>query len=303
MVSRTVPSWIALGLLIAFASGCGSKSPTAPTTPSTPGDQAQVVTTLNAAASLVDDDLEESSIQSSATAVQPAGSASVESAIVPYRWWQNVTSVTRTWSFAFSDTDATEHPNVCVATLSKHMTGSLVIVPLADTLSTLTKPLDKTLTRLVRLERLLLGGSRVWKVVEVSGAFVTTPAPNNTTHIVSVRLVATGVDTTLTDPLQFLSLSHIIRFAGSDTVHLTVTTMRTDDPVFIHLNGIYRWRLHNNLDGTYSTQWVTSEWPGWRHMGVQAMTHASLYDDTAPFDMQAWHFPFRVTQGDVSYYP
>ncbi|HUK62124.1 MAG TPA: hypothetical protein VLV15_02285, partial [Dongiaceae bacterium] len=108
---------------------------------------------------------------------------------------------------------------------------------------------------------------------------------------------------TLTDPTQFFTLGQVIHLAPSDSVHLTVTTSRTNDPVFIHLNGIDRWRLRNNLDGTYSTQWLTSSWPGWRHLGVQVMTHASLYDDTAAFDMQAWHFPFRVTQAAVAYYP
>ena len=303
MVPRSVPVWIAVGLLAVLTSGCGSKSPTSPASTAPPGDQAQVTTTLTSAGSLVDDDLEESSIHSPANALQPGGPAELASAIVPYTWWQNVTAVTRSWSFAFSDTDGTGHPLVCLATLTKHVTGSLVIVPLVDSLSTLTKPLDKTLTRIVRLERLALNGDRAWKVVDVTGAFVTTLAPYNTTHIVSVHLVATGVDTTLTTPLQFFSLKHVIRFAASDTVRLTVTTGGTADPVFIHLNGVYRWRLRNNLDGTYSTHWVTSAWGGWRHMGIQVMTRSSIYDDTAPFDTQAWHFPFRVTQGDVDYYP
>jgi len=69
------------------------------------------------------------------------------------------------------------------------------------------------------------------------------------------------------------------------------------------LNGIYRWRLRNNLDYTYSTQWVTSAEGGWRHMGVQIFTHASLYDDAAAVDTRAWHFPFRVLEPDLDYYP
>jgi len=293
---------VAAGLAVALASSC-SKSPTAPGS-GTPTDQAQVTSTLAASASLVDDSLAESSIRGSATAQQRArADLSIDAAISPYKWWQNVTGITRTWTLAFSDTDASNHPDVCIATLTEHITGTLVIVPLSDTLSRITKPLDKTLTRKVMLDRLLLGGVRVWKVVEVTGALVTTQSPNNTTHIVSIRVVATGVDTTLTDPLQFFSLKHVIRFAAGDSVHLTVTTSRNDDPVFIHLNGIYRWRLRNNLDDTYTTQWQTSAWPGWRHFGIQAMTHASIYDDTTPFDTQAWHFPFRVTQGDLDYYP
>jgi len=33
------------------------------------------------------------------------------------------------------------------------------------------------------------------------------------------------------------------------------------------------------------------------------MSNGSLYDDSARFDMQAWHIPFRVSQPDVDYYP
>jgi len=263
-----------------------------------------VTTVLSAAASLTDDDLEESSIQSPASLLGPNSEPSVvAAAITPYKWWQKITGETRNWTFAFSDTDSTGHPSVCLATLTKQLTGSLVIIPASDTLTSIQKALDKTVTQTVKLQRLLLSGSRVWKVVGITGALVSTLPPNNTTHILSVRLVATGVDTTLTDPQQLFTLRNVIHFAASDSVHLTVTTARTDDPVFIHLNGIYRWRLRNNLDGTYSTAWRTSAWPGWRHMGIQAMTHGSIYDDTSPFDTQAWHFPFRVTQANVDYYP
>ncbi len=85
---------------------------------------------------------------------------------------------------------------------------------------------------------------------------------------------------------------------------MTVTTSHTDDAVYIH-RLLYRHRLHNNGDGTYTFAWVTSSWSGWRHFGIQAITHATLYDDTAAPDFQAWHFPFRVVGGqpDVDYYP
>ncbi len=293
---------VPVGMAAVLAAGC-SKSPTAPTPAAPASDQAQVVVTLGLADSLVDDDLGESTLHSSATSAHPAGPDGIETPITPYAWWQVVSGVSRTWTFAFADTDSTGHPSVCIATLTKHVTGSFVIVPASDTTTTITKALDKTYTRKVMLERLLINGVRIWKVVEVTGALGSTPAPNNTCQIVSIHLVATGVDTTLTDAQQFFSLRHVIRFATSDTVHLTVTTSRNTDAVFIHLNGIYRWRLHNNLDNTYSTQWVTSALGGWRHMGIQVMTHATLYDDTAPVDTEAWHFPFRVLQPDLDYYP
>ena len=301
-----------LGVIAALAAGCGSKSPTSPTFGS--NDQTEVAATLASAPTLVDDSLAESSNHVAASALRaeaggfamasgPGGPHALTAAIVPYQWWQVITRLSRTWTFAFSDTDSTGRPATCIATLHKHMLGSLVIVPVSDTLTRVTKPLDKTLVRMAMLKRLLIGGVRSWRIVEVTGALVTTPAPNNTTTIQSIRLQSSsGVDTTVTDPLQFFSLRHVIRFATSDSVTLTVTTTRTDDAVFIH-RWDWRHRLHNNLDGTYTISWVTSPWSGWRHFGIQALSHASLYDDTAPVDQEAWHLPFRVAQADVNYYP
>ena len=70
-------------------------------------------------------------------------------------------------------------------------------------------------------------------------------------------LSTSGVDTTITDPLGWFSVRHIIQFGTNDSVAVTVTTSRNDDPVFIH-RWDWRHRLRNNLDGTYSFKWVTS---------------------------------------------
>jgi hypothetical protein len=315
MRSHLPLGWVALGLLAALASGCGT-STTAPG-PNSATDGGQVATTLSATATLTDDGLAEDASQTSAASasVGPAGEGfaeplSVQATIKPHTWWQKVTAETPTWSFAFSDTDTTGHPRACIATLSKHMTGSLFIVPASaadttqpDLAHTITKPLDKTLTRKILLSRLQFNGKWVWKVVQVTGAFVTTPGA--TTTIVNIHLHSkSGVDTTVTDPLQWFALRHVIKFGTSDSVTVTVKTMRSDDVVYIH-RWDWRHRLHNNLDGTYSFSWVTSAWGGWRYFGIQAMSRGSIYDDTLPFDMQAWHLPFRVVGGqpDVDYYP
>ena len=302
MRSRLLAAGFAAALVAALAIGCG-KSVTAPTPLN---DSGQVSATLASSATLVDDGLAEDTTSASAAAAS-LRPASVQATVRPFTWWQRITSETRTWTLAFADTDSTGHPRACVATLTKHLTGFLVVVPQSPSDSTqpdttvITKPLDKTLTRKVLLWHLTIGDVRVWKVVAITGAAVTTPAA--VTHIQSVRLhSSSGVDTTITDPLQWNSLRHVIRFGTNDTVTVTVTTLRTDDVVYIH-RWDWRHRLHNNLDTTYSWTWVTSAWPGWRHMGLQAMSNGSLYDDSARFDMQAWHIPFRVSQPDVDYYP
>jgi len=275
-----------------------------------------VASVLSSAATLTDDGLAEDPSRVGASALAPelgemSDPNATQALIRPFAWWQNVTQITPTWTLTFADTDAaTGRPNTCIATLKKHMTGSLVVIPasptdttVADSGNTVRKPLDKTLTREIKLSRLLIGSAREWKVVQVTGAFVSTVNP--TTSIVSLNIhSSSGVDTTIYDPLQWISLRHVLRFGTLDTVTVTVTTTRTNDPVFIH-RWDWRHRLRNNLDHTYTFSWVTSAWGGWRWFGIQAMSHGSLYDDTLPFDMEAWHFPFRVVGGqpDVDYYP
>jgi hypothetical protein len=296
-----------LALLAALATGC-SKSSTAPGSNST-SDLSQVNSTLTASATLVDDGIDEDNSQVSAQASSVgSGGPSTELAIKPLAWWQNVTHVTRTWTFAFSDSDTTGHPTTCIATLNKHMTGTFVVIPQSAADSTLPgtridKPLDKTLTRRIELKRVLIDGLRLWRIAGVTGGFMTTPGA--VTHLVSLHLHSTsGIDTTLTDPTQFFPLRSVIAFGPLDTVTVTATTLLPNDPVFIH-RWDWRHRLHPNGDDTYSFTWVTSAWGGWRHFAIHAMSHGSLYDDTLPYDAQAWHFPFRVTgqQPAVDYYP
>ncbi len=309
-MSKRNPALAAIALLAALAlTGC-SKSTTAPGS-SASLDVTQVNNTLTTSAALVDDNLAEDATQvPAAPAAEPTKGFATEATIVPFAWWQTVASETRTWSFAFGDTDSTtKRPTTCIATLSKQLHGSLVIVPRdpADTTigstTRFTKADDRTWVRRVRLQRLLIAGSPAWRVTGLTGAFVETASP--TTHLVSLHVhSSSGVDTTIVDPTQFFGLRQVIAFTTQDTVTVTATTERSNDPVFLH-RWDYRHRMHNNLDNTYSWTWVTSPWGGWRHFGVQAMTHGSIYDDTLPFDMQAWHLPFRVIgqQPAVDYYP
>jgi hypothetical protein len=258
----------------------------------------------------VDENLaEDASPVTASASYEPAGIASARAAVRPLTWWRNVTSETRTWDFAWADSDSTGTPRTCVATLHKHLVGTFVIVPASPADSTqadtarIRKALDETVTRKVMLRRLSLDGRAQWKVVALTAALVTTPAA--VTSIQSLRIQTTsGVDTTLTDPLQWHSLPRVLAFGTSDTVKVTVTTLRTDDAVYIHRSD-WRHRLRNNGDGTYTFSWITTPWSGWRHFGIQAMSHGSLYDDALPYDSQAWHLPFRVVGGqpDVPYYP
>ena len=53
-----------------------------------------------------------------------------------------------------------------------------------------------------------------------------------------------------------------------------------------------RFRLKNNGDDTYSGTFRTGWLTGVRHFGVNALSHGTLFDDTAPYDSQRWVLPY-----------
>ena len=136
MRSRLLAAGAALALATSLVNGC-SKSPTAPVAAAT-DTQSLVSATLASATSLVDENLAEDATPITASlASSSAGGASVLAAVRPFTWRRIITSETRTWTFAWADTDSTGRPKTCVATLHKHMTGSFVIVPVSAADSTL----------------------------------------------------------------------------------------------------------------------------------------------------------------------
>jgi hypothetical protein len=119
------------------------------------------------------------------------------------------------------------------------------------------------------------------------------------TQITSVRVQsASGIDTTIADPLAIFRLPSILRFTPDDSVTVTATTMTSTDVVVLHLID-HRFRMHNNGDNTYTFGWHTGSVSGWRHFGVNAFTRGTLYDDMMPYDSQTWIVPFAVTTDPV----
>jgi hypothetical protein len=129
-----------------------------------------------------------------------------------------------------------------------------------------------------------------WRVAGVSGVQVT--SNENTTQIQSLRIQCGALDTTITDPLAFIRLRGLIKLQPGQPVTLTVTTNHTDDVVLFHHND-RRARLASNGDGTYTGTFACRRFDrGLWHFGVDAISHATLYDDTAAYDSQRWVFPY-----------
>lgn len=295
---------LALGLLLAtgLLAGCGkSTNSSAPrgTSNGTAANQAQVNDALAANPNMVNEDVYES-----ATPLD-VGTAMGFAAINPLHWWRRIDNVTRTFDTVFSDPDSTGNPTMALVTVNKHLTGTFNIL-VGDTTATDTtrtiirKPLDDTWVRHILLRRLRVDSTETglhprWRIIGTSGVQVT--AKDAVTKILSLHVVAGTVDTTITDPLELHRLRRLLWIAPDTQIMVTVTTNSADDAVFLY-QPFGRRRFHSNGDGTFSLQWTTSDFGGLRHFGVDAISHGTLYDDTAPYDSQAWIVPFGVRWSD-----
>jgi hypothetical protein len=60
------------------------------------------------------------------------------------------------------------------------------------------------------------------------------------------------------------------------------------------LRGGLRSKFQNNGDNTYTLAWHAAPRQGLHHVGVNALSHGTLYDDAAPYDSKAWIMPYVV---------
>ena len=303
-----VPLRLTLALVLAagLVAGCGTHpgDRLAPTGSSTggPDDQSEVSNAMASAPDLVEDGQFESADPTTLGGADPSRLA----AIHPLYFFRNITSVERRSEFAFADTDSTGRPTTAIVTVHKLLGGTFNIAagPAVEGVR------DTSQVRIVRkrladhwVRRILL--KRVppppttaelsrprWRVAASSGVEVTSRAA--TTRIVSLEVKTATRDTMLTDPLAFFRLRQIMKFESGEEVRLIATTERNDDVVVL-LRGGLRSRFQNNGDNTYTLVWHAALRGGLHHVGVNALSHGTLYDDAAPYDSKAWIVPYVVS--------
>lgn len=284
---------------VALLAGCGKNGMSVAPGSNTSGspDQVQVDQQLAAHPEVLDDGgLSTDPSHASLTTTGGASPASITAAIQPLFFWRETRRSDRTFEFAFSDTDSTGRPTQAIVTVFRTLTGNFNIV-VGDSMTAsghvISKPLEDHWVRRVALRRMRLTatGMPVWRIVGASAVKIT--ARNASEQIASLRVQTAGLDTTLTDPLQLFRLRALVRIAPDTPVTLTVTTNHADDIVLLHAAD-RRFRFHNDGGGVYSGTWMTPDWPGLRHVGIDAITHNTLFDDTAPYDAQQWMLPYVV---------
>ncbi len=291
--------------------GCGRNpgDPLAPTSGATGGanDPAQVSQAMQSAPELVEDGQYESPDQT-----RMDGPAGATAAIQPLYFFRNITSVDRRFEFAFADTDSTGRPRAVVVTVHKLLRGTFNIVTgprlepgVSDSsqLSVVRKPLADDWERRILLRRVPLttAGFDIprWRIAAISGVDVTSRAA--TTRILKLEIKTASRDTVIDDPLALFRLRSVMKFDPSEQVTLIATTQRSDDVVVLVRAGL-RARFLNNGDDTYTLVWHAPAMGGLFHVGVNALSNGTLFDDQAPYDSQAWIVPGVVSPAVLAEY-
>lgn len=323
VLTRNVRNSLLPLVLIAALAGCSKKSGDAPNAVTNPGgsaggtqmNQAEVSATMAAEPNLVEDGIAEDAMQTTLDSGTPAGATA---AIRPLTFWRRIdpTRTKRTFEFVFADTDSTGQPTTVHVTVHKQLFGTFNILagpldtsataPPRDSLNVVHKPLEDHWVRHLLLRRVPVDPTADdddarprWRIAATSGVQVTSKGA--TTNITSLRVQSGALDTTITDPLALFRLRRVLRFGGGSQVTLTLTTGRNDDVALLYLRD-RRFRLTNNGDGTYGGTFRAGFFAGVSHFGVNALSHGTLFDDTAPYDSQAWILPYIVDPTQLADY-
>lgn len=303
--------WLALPLALALVAGCSKNNELMSPDSSTADADDQTLVTQEVARQ--PDVVEDGTYESEGNVTLEAGatgSASLDAAITPLTYWRTIRSIDRRYDVRLSDPDSTGRPTTALVIVHKQLHGTFNIltgdVPVDSARSVVHKRLNDHWVRRVLLKRIPANEPSpsnarrwAWRVAATSGVEVT--SNDATSTILSLRVQATGLDTTVTDPLELFRLRAITKFEAGTEVTLTATTSRNDDIVVLH-HREGRFRFHNNGDNTYTGVWHVGRGAGLRHVGVNALSNGTLFDDTLPYDSKSWILPYVVRPTELAEY-
>ena len=301
--------WKQLAALMAFAvalAGCGKSASSTVPTPPTNTDVAGATSGMASSPTLLVDDLFDVTATTGASA-HPAQPMTAIDPLTFYRWFS---AGTRNFTFAFSDSDSAGHPRQADVTVRRDLYGMLNIIqrPLGgtepDTHNVVHKPFHDVWTRHLHLVRVLVAGDHGmeprWHVESTSGINVASQPGDRA--ITSMHIVGSGLDVTVTDPAQLMSLTQLPHATANDSVTVTVTSGAMDDICVLYWHD-HRERMHPNGDGTCSLKLWVGVMPGLRGIGVNVLSHGTLFDDTVPYNSLAWIVPIWVGDAPPTVWP
>ncbi len=249
----------------------------------------------------------------------------IDATVTPIRWGRFITSVTRTVTTTVEPGDT-----LATALVEKTIVGTLKIRAITTSGDTVTidKPFTDKSTRYVIFKRVDRNAKRYWlNWVPVASSLVKggTVEPNNTVNITKMVVYLPGDTITVDDPngyyLRYKWLKifkggrkDLPELTGGQAVKLEVTVVSASaDTDFVALRFGFDKGHHrrvrlvlvsevNNGDGTYTRVFEVSRnapvfmhfHQGAFHLAVEALTHATLFDDQAPYSVSWWGIPYRV---------
>jgi hypothetical protein len=299
---------MALLLLGGVLAGCGRNAgdPLSPTSGGSGGadDQAEISQAMQGAPELVDDGQFQSTDQT-----RVDGASGSTAAINPLVFVREIRRVETQFRYVFADTDSTGRPTTAHVAVHRTLYGTFNILAgtrteggVRDTVRVQKRLVDDWVRHLL-LKRVpapsdarLIGRPR-WRIAAASGVEVT--SRNATTRIKSLEIKTASRDTIITDPLALFRLRAVMKFDAGEAVTLIATTERNDDVVLL-LRGGLRARFANNGDNTYTLAWHAPPFGGLFHVGVNALSNGTLFDDQAPYDSKAWIVPGVVRPAELA---
>ncbi|MGH2569745.1 MAG: hypothetical protein ACRDGR_00880 [bacterium] len=145
---------------------------------------------------------------------------------------------------------------------------------------------------------------RDWGLLAISGVEIV--APGATRQIRSVGIHSGDVDRKITGVRDLVRIEDLLHLPQGVDVAVTVDTGDAGDAVFLHLRHREtrplgrRIPLESNGDGTFSGVFHTDDGrPGVRHIGIDVLSHGTLYDNEEPYDSVGWGIPY-ILGADLS---
>src|SRR5262245_56112107 len=289
--------WFSILLLAAVSlAGCGrTSSLQAPAGgPAAGTDDAQIAAELQANPEYVNEE-----VWQNETPMALEEDAIGFAAIRPLRFWREIRRVETNLDIRYLSPDPNGRPLLAIVTIHRNLHGSFNIVAGSveagdPTRALVQKPLDDLWTRRIALVRMPVPEDTAltrWHLAGTSGVDVRTRGGD--TRVTSLRIQSGELDTTITEPLELYRLRRVLKLEPDAEVRLTARTSDPTDVVLFH--GVdARRRFVNNGDGTHSFRYPTGHFPGLRPFGVDALSHGTLFDDTEPYDSNAWILAYAV---------
>lgn len=255
----------------------------------------------------------------------------VDSAIIPVRWGRfiNPGGITRTLTVTVLPGDT-----VAIVNVQREVLGNFAILAKTNPQDTVfylvQKPFHDHTNRNIVFKRVTRTGLFMGRWVPVASSLIdgATVPPDNKISITRVALYYPNGDSLIvTNPDTTFLLYRWVRmfvptrkdvpqFAPGDRVIIQVTVLSKDatgDFVALRygVNAMHHKRALldlisevNNGDGTYTRVFETSRNPlrylfvhyhtGWFHMGIDAVTKETLFQNPAPYSASWWGVPYRV---------